>query len=63
MHYEMPLPFRKKNVQLPINHPQAEQRLQGLKKRLQGDARYRADYCIYSTISRVIFTQIKTEVS
>ena len=44
MHYEMPLPFREKNVQLPNNRPQAEQRLHGLKKRLQGDARYYADY-------------------
>ena len=42
MHYEMPLPFREKNVQLPNNRPQAEQRLQGLKK-LQGDGKYRAD--------------------
>ena len=42
MHYEMPLPFREKNVQLPNNRPQAEQRLHGLKK-LQGDGKYRAD--------------------
>ena len=26
MHYEMPLPFRERNVQLPNNRPQAEQR-------------------------------------
>ena len=43
MHYKMPLPFREKNVQLPNNCPQAEQRLHGLQKRLQGDARYCAD--------------------
>lgn len=49
MHYEMPLPFREKNVQLPNNRPQAEQRLHGLKKRLQGDARYRADYVRFMT--------------
>ena len=40
----MPLHFREKNVQLPNNRPQAEQRLHGLEKRLQGDARYYADY-------------------
>ena len=32
MHYEMPLPFRQKNVQLPNNRPQAHQRLHGLKR-------------------------------
>ena len=49
MHYEMPLPFREKNVQLLNNRPQAEQRLHGLKKRLQDDAKYRADYVRFMT--------------
>ena len=49
MHYEMPLPFREKNVQLPNNRPQAEQRLHDLKKRLQADAKYRADYVRFMT--------------
>ena len=49
MHYEMLLPFREKNVQLPNNRPQAEQRLHGLKKRLQGVATYRADYVKFMT--------------
>ena len=34
MHYEIPLPFRESNVQLPNNRSQAVQRLHGLKKRL-----------------------------
>ena len=37
MHYQMPLPFREGNVQLPNNLPQAIQRLHGLKRRLQVD--------------------------
>lgn len=36
-HYEMPLPFKNENFQLPNNRPAAEQRLSGLKKRLQND--------------------------
>ena len=44
MQYEMPLPFRETNVQLPNNRPQAVQRLYGLKKRFQGDTKYRAEY-------------------
>jgi len=43
MHYEMLLPSREKNVQLPNNRPQAVQRLHGLKKRLQSDTKYRTD--------------------
>ena len=44
MHYEIPLPFRESNVQLPSNRFQAVQRLHGLKKRFQGDTQYRAEY-------------------
>ena len=44
MHYEIPLPFRESNVQLPNNRSQAMQRLHGLKKRFQGDTQYRAEY-------------------
>ena len=44
LHYEMPLPFRGENIQLPDNRPQAVQRLAGLKKRLQANDKYRADY-------------------
>ena len=44
----MPLPFGE-NIQLPNNRPRAEQRLQGLEKRLQGDAKYRADYVRFMT--------------
>ena len=35
MHYEIPLPFREGNVQLPNNRSQAVQCLHGLKKRLK----------------------------
>ncbi|KAK2564378.1 hypothetical protein P5673_011803 [Acropora cervicornis] len=52
MHYEIPLPFREGNVQLPNNRSQAVQRLHGLKKRLQGDRQYRAEYV--SFISEII---------
>ena len=44
MHYQIPLPFREVNVQLPNNRSQAVQRPHGLKKRLQGDMQYRAEY-------------------
>ena len=44
MHYEILLPFRESNVQLPNNRSQAVQRLHGLKKRFQGDTQYRAEY-------------------
>ena len=44
MHYEIPLPFRESNVQLPNNRSQTVQRLYGLKKRFQGGTRYRAEY-------------------
>ena len=43
MHYEIPLPFREGNVQLPNNRSQAVQRLHGLTRRLQGDMQYRAE--------------------
>ena len=52
MHYEIPLPFREGNVQLPNNRSQAVQRLHSLKKRLQGDRQYRAEYV--SFISEII---------
>ena len=44
MHYEIPLPFRESNVQLPNNRSQAVQRLHSLKKRFQGDTQYRVEY-------------------
>ena len=45
MHYEMPLPFKHQDIQLPNNFAQAEKRLNSLKKRLVSDARYYTDYC------------------
>ena len=44
LHYEMPLPFKHQNIQLPNNYAQAEKRLTGLKKRLKADDRYCADW-------------------
>ena len=46
MHYEIPLPFKEGDVQLPNNRSQVVQRLHGLKKRLQGDMQYRAEYVL-----------------
>ena len=48
-HYELPLPFREQDVQLPNNRPQAAQRLIGLKKRLESNDKYRADYVDFMT--------------
>jgi len=47
LHYEMPLPFKHQNIQLPNNYAQAEKRLTGLKQRLKADDRYYADYCSF----------------
>ena len=52
MHYEILLPSREGNVQLPNNRSQIVQRLHGLKTRLQGDMQYRAEYV--SFISEII---------
>ena len=46
MHYKVPLSFREVNVQLHNNRSQAVQRLHGLKRRLQGDMQYRAEYVL-----------------
>ena len=46
MHHEMPL-LREENFQLPNDRLQAVQRLHGLKKRLQGDPKYHADYTTF----------------
>ena len=47
LHYEMPLPFKHANIQLPNNYAQAEKRLIGLKGRLKADERYYANYCSF----------------
>ena len=47
LHYEMPLPFKHLNIQLPNNYAQAEKCLIGLKRRLKADERYYADYCSF----------------
>ena len=44
LHYEMLLPFKHPNVQLPNNYAQAEK---GLKRCLKADERYCADYCSF----------------
>lgn len=44
MHHEIHLSFREENVQLPNDHLQEVQCLHSLKKRLQGDPKYHADY-------------------
>ena len=47
LHYEMPLPFKHPNIQLPNNYAQAEKCLIALKRRLKADERYYADYCSF----------------
>ena len=43
-HYEMPLPLKSQNVELPNNRSQALRRLMHLKTRLERDPKYREDY-------------------
>ena len=43
-HYELPLPFRKKDINLPNNRCQAVQRAEWLKKRMQKDEKLLKDY-------------------
>jgi hypothetical protein len=43
-HYEMPLPFREENIELPFNRSLAESRLGRLKTRFTKDAKYKKDY-------------------
>ena len=47
LRYELPLPFKHKNIQLPNNYAQAEKRLNSLKKRLMSDDKYYTDYCSF----------------
>lgn len=43
-HYEMPLPLRNENVELPNNKDLALSRLMKLKQKLQSNTQYREDY-------------------
>ena len=43
-HYQIPLPFRDENVQLPDNLEMARWRLESLKRKLSGDKRLHQDY-------------------
>ena len=43
-HYEIPLPFKTREVLLPSNRSQALSRLDKLKRRLKNDPQYRKDY-------------------
>ena len=61
MHYEIPLPFRESNVQLPNNRSQAVQCLHHLKKRFQGDTQYCAEYV--SFISEIIEKRYARKIS
>ncbi|KAK3713870.1 hypothetical protein QZH41_010920, partial [Actinostola sp. cb2023] len=44
LHYEMPLPLKDQNIQLPNNYAEAEKRLNSLKRRLVSDDQYYTDY-------------------
>ena len=43
-HYELPLPFRDEDINLPNNRILAEKRLQYLKKKFQEDEKFQSDY-------------------
>ena len=43
-HYEMPLPLKNDNIELPNNKELALSRLMKLKQRLKSDTQYRKDY-------------------
>ena len=47
--YEMCLPFKEKQVRLPDNKIQAEQRLVHLKRKMEGDVQYRTEYTKFMT--------------
>lgn len=51
MHYEMPLPFKHQDLQLP-NNCKREKRLNSLKKCPVSNARYYTDYC--SFVSEIV---------
>ena len=46
-HYELPLPIKKPDIQLPNNRELALRRLNQLKRRLMSDERYRQDYLAF----------------
>ncbi|XP_041354482.1 uncharacterized protein LOC121372257 [Gigantopelta aegis] len=46
-HYEIDLPFRDENVKLPNNHNQAKERMMGLKKKMERNSKFHADYKVF----------------
>jgi len=46
-HYELPLPIKKPDIQLPNNQELAVRRLNQLKRKLMSDERYRQDYLAF----------------
>ena len=46
-HYELPLPFKNPNVQMPNNREQAVKRAQWQKKKMLRDEKYREDYVTF----------------
>ena len=65
-HYEMPLPLRNENVELPNNKDLALSRLMKLKQKLRSDTQYREDYVgfIQETIENGFAERVpSTEVS
>lgn len=46
-HFQIGLPFREIDVNLPNNKAQAEQRLRSLEKRMRRDEKYKGDYCTF----------------
>ena len=64
LHYEMPLPFKHQDIQLPNNYAQAEKRLSSLRKRLKSDEKYYTDYCSFMSelISKRYARKVDEEV-
>lgn len=46
-HYSLKLPFRKANVSMPNNRQIAEQRLQGLTRKMKRDQHYKQEYLAF----------------
>lgn len=59
MHHEMPLQFGEENVQVPNSCLQAVQCQHSLKKSLQSDPKYHADYTTKINIEELIHQERK----
>ena len=49
-HYQLPLPFRDPDIEVPNNRTQAFRRLESTRRRMLKDEEYRRDYCKFMNI-------------